>query len=81
MNFVDYIINVLKKGGYTEKTPFCLQNEKVFLCHIATDKDLRVAAKYVYTKDGIPFVATSKYDEVAVECLNEDDIKMLAALL
>ncbi len=38
-------------------------------------------AKYLYVKGGIPFVADSKYDEVAVECLEPQSIDSLLAAL
>ncbi|MBQ9671901.1 MAG: hypothetical protein IJV34_03490 [Prevotella sp.] len=40
-----------------------------------------IGVKYIYTKEGIPFVADVKGDEVAIECLDKNNIEGIALML
>ena len=37
--------------------------------------------KYVFVKDNIPFVADEKWDEVAMDCLNKNQVERIVGVL
>jgi len=80
-NAISKLKEVLFKKGFTEKHPFQLPLGRVFIFHLRTYGNLKINAKYIYIKGGVPFIATHSYDEIAVECLSQDDIDSLISLL
>lgn len=68
---------MLQEGRYSERDFFILNPERSYQFDWAEHKRMSVLAKYLYIKEGVPFVADTHFNEVEVECLNMTDIEDL----
>ena len=80
---IEKLSAALLEGGYNEKAPFLLPTKKVFEFDISSSPHLKttIEAKFLYVKKGIPMMASEKYDEVTVDCLDFADIEELVGCL
>lgn len=79
--YIDSLRYMLSAYGYTEKAPFHIAPTIIlrFRFDVPEAESVigKVHAEYIYLKGDVPFVANSKHDEVAAECLFDEDVKSL----
>ena len=84
MDNIAYINELLKVKHNTEYNPFELSLVlKCYFIPVISNECFHatINVKYLYLRDNTSFAANSSYDEVAIECLNEDSIKKIVEIL
>ena len=83
MDNIAYINELLKVKHNTQHNPFELSFvlECNFVSVFGKESCHTINVKYLYLRDNTSFAANSNYDEVAIECLNEDSIKKIVEII
>ena len=85
---MEYIKSKIKKtldyGGFTISAPLLI--DPAIECHSLLSLNnsvynITINAHYIYLKDGVPYVANDKYDEVLLEDLQKESIEKIAYTL
>lgn len=85
LNSIEDLKKALIDNGHTERTPLKIV-EKMTLYYSLNQPEIgviigRIEAKYLYIKGDTPFVANSKFDEVAVDCIESQCFDFLLSTL
>ena len=85
LNSIEDLKKALIDNGHTERSPLKIV-QKMTLFYSLNQQEIgviqgRIEAKYLYIKGDTPFVANSKFDEVAVDCIDFQCIDYLLSTL